>query len=537
MLSDQFGTHVLRTLLLVLSGQASTAVSQNHRSKKSRSFQEKTQSTRLAREEVTSKPIAPPSFQESLSDILQSVRGGLEPSRFKVMSTDAVAGPTLGLIVELSLSMADGPAKSSDQDSLLTVILDGLESSEESRHSDYIEGLMKDSVGSHMLQRLLQLVDDDVVGRFWQVYIKGSLCKLGVHPIANFVIAALVRRLGEEGNAFEQACKEVELAGESLVKHQKLGILIALSDRGRELSELHPVREVAPNEVRNFKKKERNVWADDDVQSKVARAILSAFGFSNEQGEEEELKEGTSKELLVRVFASGKTKKGYKKEWKRMKERAKEAADKKRKAKEEAADGIDLEEREDGEQEGELLVSMQGSLLCQSLLRLPDPGNTPFLDSLLNQSSLLPLATNAVTVHIILAPFQDTALCTFAQRTALSTRILSELSPMLSDKFASRVVDSVFDKSDAFFKEKILKRCIDEENSILATNYGRYFLKRANISLFRKDVGQWKQKMRERKMASERKEEEQEVSIKQKSERPLKKKKVDQELDLILAGI
>jgi nucleolar protein 9 len=532
MLPDQFGTHVLRTLLLVLSGQASNAALQNQRSKKSRSFQEKTQSTRLVKEEETSKHFIPPSFKESLKGILESIKGGLDASQMKGLSTDAVAGPTLTLFVELSLSMSDQNAKGLDQDSLLTVILDGLVASESPQRSDYLESLMKDSVGSHMLQRLVSLVDEEVIGRLWQVYSKGSLCKLGVHPIANFVIAAIVRRLGEKDDAFGQACKEIEKAGDSLLKHQKLGILVALADRSLELSRLHPFVEVAPNEVRQYKKKEQNVWTDDSVQSKAARAILSAFGFS-QQDESEGSGEDGAKGLLINTLASGKTKKSYRKEVKRMREKAKERTVEEESAKE-AVD--EVKEETNAQTKEELLVSMQGSLLCQSLLRLPEPGNTPLIDSILTLPSLLPLSTNPISVHIILAPFQENASTAFAQRISLSTKILSELSPMLSDKFASRAIDCVFDKSDAFFKEKIMRRCIEEENTILTTNFGRYFLKRVNISLFRKDVGMWKRQMKDRKLKNEEKKEEA-VAVKQSLERPNKKAKVDQELDLILAGI
>ena len=184
---------------------------------------------------------------------------------------------------------------------------------------------------------------------------------------------------------------------------------------------------------------------------------------------------------------------------------------------------------------------MQGSLLCQSLLRLREPANAPLLESMLGMASLVPLTGNPTTVHVVLAPLQPESDCTFAQRAALSAKILSELPLLLSDKFGSRVIDSLFLRSDAFYKQKIMVRCIESEKAVLSSNYGRYFLKRTNMSLFRKDVAQWKRWMKENEAAVMAASALQPAQEQQSSStRPMhqaKKRRVDDELDTILAGL
>lgn len=531
LLSDQFGTHVLRTVLLVLSGQGTSTAVHHQRSKKSQVYQQKTQSTRLVKkQEVNLNLVVPASFAESLQDILGAIKNGTDENKVKNLITDPIAGPTLALVIELSLR--GHGVKGVKEDPLLKAIMSGLITGE---GFNYLDNLMKDSVGSHMLQRLLQHVDEQTIQVFWHKCIEESLCKLGVHSIANFVVATLVRRLGEF--ELERACEEVALAGDKLVKNGKIGILIAMADRAREISQRNPVKQIAPNEVRNYKKKARNVWSDGEIQSKAARAILKAFGFHEEQDKEDEVG------YLVKVLISGKAKKGYKKEMRRL-----EMEHEKLPAKKTANKVLEeqlLQQEDSGVQEEELLISIQGSLLCQSLLRLPEPGNSPVLESILGLSSLLSLTSNPTTVHILLAFYQSDANCTFTQRTALSTKILSELSSMLGDKFGSRVIDCVFDTSDAFFKEKVMKQCIQDEYSLLSSHYSRFFLKRVNMSLFRKDIGQWKQWIKEKghikkqqqqpqQQIAQANQDEAEAQI---AERQLKRARVDEELDTILAGI
>lgn len=526
LLADPFGTHVLRTLLLVLAGRGSLAIQNSRRSKRSKAYREKLQSAAIARHHEQADHTSVESFKQPLAILLSRFEGMLDTSELKRLSRDAITAPTLALIIELSVAERDQHIPS-------TFFLDNiLGGSTTFDKSDYVEDLMKDEIGSHVIQSLLSHSPEHVVIQYWLVYIRGRLCKLGSHPIANFIVAIVVKRMGKDNEDFvSEACKEIELAGDLIVKNKRIGILLALVQNAAELSRKQEVVKVAPNEIIGTKKNTVDVWNDETIQSKASRAILAAFGFDEERIKTSE----EDQSLLIKVLMSGKTRKSYLKEIERIREDAKKKAEKRSKG---DAEGDPMPNGHEPHEEDGLLMSTQGSLLCQSLISLREPGSTPLLDSVLSLPSLLPICNNPTTVHIILAPLQPEADCSFSQRKLLSTKILAELTTLLKDKFGSRVIDIVFDRNDAFVKEKILRKCVEEEQRILSSNYGRYFLKRVDIALFRKSVGQWKQKIATKKVANDTASQRATEAIEIRPEKKQKiKSKVEVELDSILANI
>ena len=60
--------------------------------------------------------------------------------------------------------------------------------------SDYLTTLLRDATSSHLLETLVSRCPDTVFSMIWSTYIEGSLRKLAMHPVANFVIAKAVER-------------------------------------------------------------------------------------------------------------------------------------------------------------------------------------------------------------------------------------------------------------------------------------------------------------------------------------------------------
>lgn len=75
------------------------------------------------------------------------------------------------------------------------ILLD--ESSGSPTRSDYLELLLRDTTGSHLFELLLRVAPPAVFAAIWDTYFVGRMGKLSVHPVANFVVAKAVGRLGE----------------------------------------------------------------------------------------------------------------------------------------------------------------------------------------------------------------------------------------------------------------------------------------------------------------------------------------------------
>lgn len=86
--------------------------------------------------------------------------------------------------------------------------------------SDFVEGLLRDSTSSHVLETVLRFVPMNVLTWLWIHYFHGRLDRLSAHPSANFVLAKAIERL--ETKQFGEALKEL---GESSSATEMIGEL------------------------------------------------------------------------------------------------------------------------------------------------------------------------------------------------------------------------------------------------------------------------------------------------------------------------
>ncbi|MCO5565775.1 hypothetical protein L7F22_019450 [Adiantum nelumboides] len=536
---DQFASHVLRSLFLILSGKQATV--ESVRSKRSKKFHQKTQLTSSRPWSDQFETHQPVDFKNALSGLLHTLQSTLnDAQKVREMCISPTLSPTIALIIELAAKQ-DTNANKNGKSSIdfLDASLDGLVSKEPEERSAHIETLLRDSVGSHFLEAVLKVAPHTVVQRFWKHYLAGRLGKLGTHPTANFVVSGAIRLL--DTNTLEQACEEVREEGEKLVKARHLGPFVALTERAGELAP-----DKNPSSV-SAKAKKSNVWNADRIDAVVVRSILTAFGISETDNDD---KDGGP--IVIDVLLNGKTLKEYKKAAKaakKAKKDAKKAAKRKRAAndEEEGEEEAENGSKEEDPKSTKADLNLQGSLLCQSILRLSEPAHSPIFDNLLEieDRHFLSIACDPIGVHVPLAAVQSSNL-PFASRSKFSAKILTLLIPLLSDKFGSRLMDAIFDVSDLFFREKVARACLGAERTLLSTPYGRYFFKRIHIALFRKDIVQWKQHLRTIQEEQRNKEQQSSKVVEnaqepiekvEKSRKKQKRSQVDEDLDAILSKV
>lgn len=301
MMQHPFATHIVRTWLIVLSGQcldsAGTSASGNTtgiaslRSKRSAAFR-----TRIAHEASSFTRFEPPVFPDVLQHVIATASQDLNGRAIKDMSGSPSASPTLAILLDV--------ASRHGRTSLLDLALDGLVSASQKSgsglssmdRSAHIETLLRDQVGSLFLQSCLAICSDKTNDLFWVVYLRGRMCRLGSHIVANFVVAEVLRRLtpdqsleGDAGPLFE-ALQELREGGGELVKAGRLGVLQALvercgaitfareSNQGSSSSEQEKEGKVAKKRGT----KANSLAEDGSYDGQVARAVLCAFGFDLE---------------------------------------------------------------------------------------------------------------------------------------------------------------------------------------------------------------------------------------------------------------
>jgi nucleolar protein 9 len=78
-------------------------------------------------------------------------------------------------------------------DRILWGIVTDIDSTEEHKDRDsWFETLVRDPVGSHLLEVISKVAPNAIYKKIFKTYLKGKLEKFSMHPIANFVIQNLI---------------------------------------------------------------------------------------------------------------------------------------------------------------------------------------------------------------------------------------------------------------------------------------------------------------------------------------------------------
>ncbi|WFD33954.1 Nucleolar protein 9 [Malassezia cuniculi] len=136
--------------------------------------------------------------------------------------------------------------------------------------------------------------------------------------------------------------------------------------------------------------------------------------------------------------------------------------------------------------------TMQGSLLLQKIAHMPSPAQDILYTSLAQSEHLIDWCKSSVAAHVIIAALSSPS-ATFSQRKSLLTKLLPELVPLCDDMWGSRVADAVWDHAGGFIRGKIADNAISHEKTLLSSPYGRFFVRRLRLSLYRRDSDAWRE--------------------------------------------
>lgn len=192
MIDDQYSSHVLRLLILIISGKempSSTTAHSTLRSKKSK----------IARKMIDIKDNedflrafqTPPSFKNELKDYCNAISKDETMQHMRELASQKVASPVLQLLVQV-----EGVV---DRDRTIWHLLFSKVNEEKNPQEEaFVEFLLSDSVGSHFLEAVIR--NDGVrmkyIERLYQLYMKDRVLKLTRRSTTGiYVIQALLLKL------------------------------------------------------------------------------------------------------------------------------------------------------------------------------------------------------------------------------------------------------------------------------------------------------------------------------------------------------
>ncbi|KAF9284164.1 Nucleolar protein 9 [Mortierella alpina] len=240
LISDPFASHIIRVLLYVLAGRAVAddgSGKGNIRSKKSAKYNDANNSKTNAGAFRPTR-LVPASFKDMLRTITSTLMNGLSDSIVRSLAVHQVANPVLQLLLEV-LAKDDESAKDELVDKLLMDITREEEPGHKNADRDaYVETLLRDQVGSHLLEKIMQVASPALFQKFYTSYFRGRLVKLSFHPIANYVIQQFFVH-AKTPIQLEMMVEEVQHEFENFLQFGRPGVIRAVVEAAKNVGACH----------------------------------------------------------------------------------------------------------------------------------------------------------------------------------------------------------------------------------------------------------------------------------------------------------
>ena len=188
LISDRFGSHVLRTLLVIFSGRPLSQLLLT--SKKVY----KTQVEGPQKDDCYRAVSA--SFSEALHRVVSAMTASLDETSLHILATHPVGSPLLQLLIDLELT-ASGRRATKTPGSLYSRLLPDDPSQEGSQSMIFINHLLFDVIGSRLLELIFQKAPDKTFKHLYNAAIQPRLKSIIKNDTAIFVLLRCIERMGE----------------------------------------------------------------------------------------------------------------------------------------------------------------------------------------------------------------------------------------------------------------------------------------------------------------------------------------------------
>ena len=227
LLTDRFGSHVVRVLLLILSGEPLDADSaKGMLAKGKRAFMHGGDSEELVH--TSGSRAVPASFKPALTRMMLSSISGLDTTNLRALATHPTGNPVLQLLLRIELTLY-GKSKAKDDTSLLRRLLpeDAIEEGSES--AKFLQGLIYDPTGSRLVETMVQYAPGKTFKQIYRDLLKTRLGAMARNDIASYVACKILERLSKD---------DLEAAGDlilpelpALIERYRTGLIKVLIER------------------------------------------------------------------------------------------------------------------------------------------------------------------------------------------------------------------------------------------------------------------------------------------------------------------
>ncbi|EMD68505.1 hypothetical protein COCSADRAFT_33398 [Bipolaris sorokiniana ND90Pr] len=227
LMTDKYASHVLRVLLIVLSGaplekQTKSVTQSKKKEKITVSGAEKGQ------ERVLEERVVPQSFLDALEKVISDSVSGIESHYLRSLTTHPLGGPTLQLLLKLELAHF-GKSRAKNEKSIIHRLLPDNPIVEGTESAILINGLVYDAVGSRLLETIIENAPGKVFKSIYGEFFKERMGNLSRNEIAGYVVGKILERLGKDD--LEEAMRQIVDQIPSLVERNRTAVIKVLIER------------------------------------------------------------------------------------------------------------------------------------------------------------------------------------------------------------------------------------------------------------------------------------------------------------------
>ncbi|KAL8844375.1 MAG: hypothetical protein Q9176_001285 [Flavoplaca citrina] len=228
LMTDQFASHTLRVLLIILSGRPivdahTTSLLQSR--KKENITVNSLESSRSANTSICT---VPDSFQQALDNMMKSMVVNLDTTSIRALAPHPVANPLLQLLLNLEFGRS-GKSKAKDANSLFRKLLSDDPPEEGTDSASFFNAMLYDPIGSRLCEVLITNSPGRTFKILYQTLISEKLQSLAKSETASYVLIKALERLSKEDleQAMHKLCSQIEV----LVERSRTSVVKCLVER------------------------------------------------------------------------------------------------------------------------------------------------------------------------------------------------------------------------------------------------------------------------------------------------------------------
>ena len=445
LMQDGCGTHVLRSLILLLAGAQSASKEKSRLALGKKGFRDNKNNN--PNEEL----MVPKSFSKILIKMLSMLeQAGHE--HLRQAAVESYSSPVLQMLLRVSVPQLTSRRRraiwSNLVRSLLGIVKSGADDEAASQNGAAFLDLMKHKSGSHVLECIFENCKDKGLMTDLVKLVKGKTKDLVRHPVANFVFQKILLRMTTE-EELNGALDEIDGLVAEIFEQRRTGVLWRLAEacisvEGCQSRACRMIVKGIHEWKRNADKKDRK--RSVAAASRGASVVLAALRLQSGPSRNESEQDGASQQ-----------------------------------------------------QHHAVRVSVPGAQLISSFLRFKAEYVRLIAEGILMLSieNLLDLCRDPIGGrHVIEALFTAHDAFGFAKQR-LADKLKGNFSLLANHKFGQHIVRKCYDAVSVKRKMNIVKELSESKERLLGSAYGRGLYRHCKVEMFVRHRADWQSALTE----------------------------------------